>query len=94
IPEDAGRVAQWADRGAGLTDADVAYRIRRADDGAGRWIARRGALERDPEGRPIRFVGAVRDITGHKSAEQRAEADRRELRLITDALPVLIAFID
>ncbi|WP_187193602.1 MULTISPECIES: PAS domain S-box protein [unclassified Methylobacterium] len=94
IPEDAGRVAQWADRGAGLTDADVAYRIRRADDGAERWIARRGALERDPDGRPIRFVGAVRDITDHKSAEQRAEANQRELRLITDALPVLIAFID
>ncbi|MCJ2048612.1 PAS domain-containing protein [Methylobacterium sp. J-070] len=93
-PEDAGIVSQPADRRAGLVARDVAYRIRRADTGEERWIARRGEFERDGAGRAVRFVGAVRDITDHKLAELRAEANERELRLVADALPVLIAFID
>ncbi|MEE7450136.1 hybrid sensor histidine kinase/response regulator [Methylobacterium radiotolerans] len=92
-PEDLGLIARRADRAAGRAARDVAYRIRRADTGAERWIARRGEFERDGEGRAVRFVGAVRDITDHKEAERRAEANERELRLVTDALPVLIAFI-
>jgi PAS domain S-box-containing protein len=93
-PADAGVISQRADRDAGLAERDVAYRIRRADTGEERWIARRGEFERDGAGRAIRFVGAVRDITDHKAAEGRAAANERELRLIADALPVLIAFID
>ncbi|MGU3657517.1 MULTISPECIES: PAS domain-containing protein [unclassified Methylobacterium] len=92
-PDDAGLIARRADRAAGRAARDVAYRIRRADTGAERWIAWRGAFERDGAGRAVRFVGAVRDITDHKAAEGLAEANERELRLITDALPVLIAFI-
>ncbi|GJE49909.1 Sensor histidine kinase RcsC [Methylobacterium tardum] len=93
VPSDAGAISQRAERDAGFAERDVAYRIRRADTGAERWIARRGEFERDARGRPLRFVGAVRDITDHKEAERRAEANERELRLVTDALPVLIAFI-
>jgi PAS domain S-box-containing protein len=92
-PPDAGVISRRADRDAGLAERDVAYRIRRADTGEERWIARRGEFERDASGRPVRFVGAVRDITDHKAAERRAEANERELRLVADALPVLIAFV-
>ena len=90
---DRGLVSTSDSRRAGEAPPEVEYRIRRADTGALRWIARRGEFERDGEGRPLRFVGVVRDITLRKEAELRATDSARELRLITDALPVLIATV-
>ncbi len=94
LAEDRGLVSTPASRRAGEAPPDVEYRIRRADTGALRWIARRGAFERDADGRPLRFVGVARDITLRKQAELSAADSARELHLIADALPVLIAFID
>ncbi len=51
-------IARRADRAAGRAARDVAYRIRRADTGAERWIAWRGAVRGDGAGRAVRFVGA------------------------------------
>ncbi len=58
----------------------------------GRWFDVRAHRVGDPRDRRVAvFFG---DITARKTAELRAEANERELRLIADALPVLIAFID
>ena len=46
------------------------YRIRRRD-GQVRWVMDRGQVIRDDNGRPLRVVGVVLDITGIKEAEQR-----------------------
>ncbi|QCG95510.1 PAS domain S-box protein [Azospirillum sp. TSA2s] len=45
------------------------YRIRRADNGEERWIARRASFESDADGRPARLVGTLHDITDLKRAE-------------------------
>jgi PAS domain S-box-containing protein len=45
-----------------------------------------------PEQRRVAIL--FNDISARRSAELRAAANERELRLVTDALPVLIAFID
>ncbi|MEH3064465.1 MAG: PAS domain S-box protein [Methylobacterium radiotolerans] len=58
----------------------------------GRWFDVRAHRVGDP--RDHRVAVFFSDITARRSAELLAEASARELRLITDALPVLIAFID
>lgn len=45
------------------------YRIRRADSGEERWIARRASVECDPDGKPVRLLGTLHDITDLKRAE-------------------------
>jgi two-component sensor histidine kinase len=46
-------------------------RIRRADDGEVRWIEARGQPIRDAEGRSVRLLGVVADVTERKRAEAR-----------------------
>jgi PAS domain S-box-containing protein len=53
---------------------DVEYRIRRPSDGAIRWIARHSSFERDAQGRPLRLLGTVQDITLRKAADARQAA--------------------
>jgi PAS domain S-box-containing protein len=49
----------------------VEMRIRRADDGEIRWIARRGQTIRDTETAGLRFTGVIYDITATKKAEEK-----------------------
>lgn len=70
IPEDAHLISTAASRRSGKAPRDVEYRVRRPDTGELRWIARKGELEYDQAGKPVRFVGVARDIT-----EQRADRD-------------------
>ncbi len=58
----------------------------------GRWFDVRALRTGDPAAHRVAIFFS--DITERRRIEQRAEAGERELRLITDALPVLIAFID
>jgi PAS domain S-box-containing protein len=48
----------------------VTYRIKRPD-GEVRWVMDRGQVERDAEGRALRVIGVLVDITDLKAAEQR-----------------------
>jgi PAS domain S-box-containing protein len=60
----------------------VEYRIRRAQDGALRWVARRGVVMPALGPRPDRFLGVVIDITERKEVEdalRRSEARWRGL---------------
>ncbi|SFL75632.1 PAS domain S-box-containing protein [Methylobacterium pseudosasicola] len=58
----------------------------------GRWFDVRALRTGDPAAHRVAIFFS--DITERRKIEQRAEAGERELRLITDALPVLISFID
>ena len=68
------------------------YRILRESDGATRWMQSVAEIERD--GAAARIVGADLDVTDRRCAEQAAKASEGRLRAITDALPMLISYVD
>ena len=61
---------------------DREYRIIRLSDNQVRWVHGLGRLEFDEEGRPVRMIGTIQDVTERKQAEetlQRSEIRHREL---------------
>jgi PAS domain S-box-containing protein len=91
---------QWAERHfletvASLEQRYIAeYRIVRPNDGQVRWIRAVAEIERDAEGRALKLVGAHLDITDRKEAERAARESEERLRATTDALPLLISYVD
>ncbi|ELY53272.1 PAS domain-containing sensor histidine kinase [Natronolimnohabitans innermongolicus] len=63
------------------------YRVRSAD-GDLRWVVARGHVECDADGEPVRFPGALTDITERKRAELELERQSRELETLFQVLPV------
>jgi two-component system sensor histidine kinase UhpB len=61
------------------------YRFR-CRDGRYAYVLDRGFLIRDAEGRAVRMVGGMTDITRRKEAEQRLERSRRQLRALSARL--------
>jgi PAS domain S-box-containing protein len=59
----------------------VEYRVRRKD-GIYRWWSARGAVARTPDGKPVRWIGSVTDITARKQAEER---NREQASLLDNA---------
>ncbi len=66
------------------------YRIRRADTGEERWIARNGEMWA-PENDVPRFVGVIYDITREKRGEQRLRADQATLEASNTKLAKTVA---
>ncbi|MEG9524189.1 MAG: MASE4 domain-containing protein [Hyphomicrobiales bacterium] len=71
VPEDrdAVRAAFDVARGSGRLDIDC--RIRRADDGATRWVTVRRKFYHDAAGQPHAMAGVVMDTTRQREAEER-----------------------
>jgi len=84
LMSDAGR------RLAAATPLDVEYRIRRADDGALRWISRKAEYERNPDGTLRRLVGVVQDITERRETQRELEESAAKFRILAEALPALV----
>jgi PAS domain S-box-containing protein len=63
-------------------------------DGETVWALVTANMLRDDEGRPLHTVTAVQDITDRKRIEQALRQSESQLRLITDALPALISYVD
>ncbi|WP_246775563.1 GAF domain-containing protein [Methylobacterium aquaticum] len=74
VPEDRGILSTQATIRDGTASTEVEYRIRRANDGALRWISRIGRFVRDDAGVVLRMVGTVQDITARKEAEAELRA--------------------
>src|SRR5262249_33241641 len=53
------------------------FRVR-SQDGAIRWHLSRGTVLRDPEGKPVRFLGTTADITDLKRAEEALRERQRQ----------------
>jgi PAS domain S-box-containing protein len=64
------------------------YRIIRPNDGQVRWIAMEARVERSPEGRPLRLVGAHIDITDRAVAKGLLQESEERFRLIANSAPV------
>lgn len=71
LPEDNAIRSSALSRSSGDASLDVEYRIRRADTGELRWIARRAQFYRDGAGVPVAMFGSVLDVTDrHRLLEQ------------------------
>jgi PAS domain S-box-containing protein len=74
-------------RAEGASPLNVEYRIRRADNGQKRVIARKGEFERDASGKPLRFVGVVQDVTDRRKAQRELRESEARFRALAQAIP-------
>ncbi len=56
-------------------------------DGQLRWLRDRGVLERDADGRPLRLLGTMLDITAQREVERRLRDDATRRRVMVDRSP-------
>jgi PAS domain S-box-containing protein len=73
-------------------DLNVEYRFVRPD-GAIRWIAGRGTLQREPETGRLRMVGACVDITAHKQLEAELERAKEAAEASNRAKDYFLAMV-
>ena len=93
-PQDAPRLRAALERCiAERGTLDQRYRLQ-MPSGETRWALARGRCHCDEQGRPVRFPGAVMNITSQQASEDALRQREAELKMITDALPVLIGYID
>ncbi|MBV8400707.1 MAG: PAS domain S-box protein, partial [Acetobacteraceae bacterium] len=94
-PEDRERVARAFEAylSGETPDLEIEDRIQH-QDGSYRWMMVRGVAERDPAGRPIRFVGSSTDITEHKRAEEALRESEERFRGTFENAAVGIAHVD
>jgi PAS domain S-box-containing protein len=63
-------------------------------DGSVRWVANRGSVIRDENGRRVRMIGISHDITARKAAEEELRASNELLGALLDSSPLAIAATD
>lgn len=94
VAEDQQLVSNNSTRRAGGAPKDVEYRIRRADTGELRWIARKGEFRLDDAGRPARFVGVAHDVTESRTAEDRLQVIEDRFRTIVETIEDAFAIVE
>jgi len=79
---------------AGVSRIENEYRVQ-TKQGSWIWIQNRGRfVQRDQDGAPTRFVGALLDITERKQAEDALARSEQQLRLFVQHAPAAIAMFD
>jgi PAS domain S-box-containing protein len=70
VPDDSHIVSHADGRAQGQIPLAVEYRIARADDRRVVWVSRRAEFVKDDDGRPVRMLGTVQDVTERKKADE------------------------
>jgi diguanylate cyclase (GGDEF)-like protein/PAS domain S-box-containing protein len=73
---------------------DKEYRVVRQIDGAVRWVHGQGRLEFDVQGRPVKMLGTIRDITEARQAQETLRESKELLQLFIAHAPVALAMFD
>ncbi len=63
-------------------------------NGSVRWIESVADIVRDDDGKVLRMYGVNIDITQQRQAAEQTRRNEEQLRLVTDALPALISYVD
>ncbi|MFM9902816.1 MAG: PAS domain-containing protein, partial [Polaromonas sp.] len=66
---------------------EAEYRIRKADTGEVRWLARRAEFVRDAQGKPVFMRGVVQDVTERKASEANVKTSEARFRALVQTLP-------
>jgi len=74
-------------------ELDLEFRVRHGN-GDWIWVWQRGLAVRDAEGRPLRTVGAVLDVTKRKRAEEALQRSERRYRQLMAQSPLSVQTID
>jgi PAS domain S-box-containing protein len=96
-PEDQKRAAvhrEHIGRAGDDQTLEIDYRFKRSD---GRWmwcLAKEAVFERDGQGRVLRIIGALLDITDRKTTDAKFQHDRELLQKLIDTIPVMITIYD
>jgi diguanylate cyclase (GGDEF)-like protein/PAS domain S-box-containing protein len=77
-----------------LAGVDVVFDLENSVPGAADYLQVHYVPDRDESGRVIGIYGLVTDRTEQQHARTRIEASERQLRAVTDNLPVLITYVD
>lgn len=90
-PDDRPRVLELYARAYASPDNatyQAEFRIRRADDGAERWVVTTGRVYFDAAGRPLRGVGTLRDVDARRRMEEalRLSEERHRLAIAANRL--------
>lgn len=84
------RLQETLDGSRNLWSAE--YRFRR-HDGTHAFVFDRGYILRDDQGRPVRMIGALQDITDLKRAQEQVATERARFKFIFDSVPVGISLV-
>ncbi|MDY7226255.1 PAS domain-containing protein [Hyalangium rubrum] len=91
-PEDRSRVdaaVQQALEPHGRGEFDIEYRVVGLRDGQERWARSIGRTHFE-EGRAVRFIGTVQDISALKQAQESLELSERQFRTLADSIPQIV----
>ncbi|HEV8202258.1 MAG TPA: PAS domain S-box protein, partial [Candidatus Polarisedimenticolia bacterium] len=80
----------WTEIRAVKGPTAAVFRVRRASDGAWRWLQVRGVPMQGPDGVVNAMGGTLTDITEQREAEQARRDSEERFRLLADAAPVLV----
>ena len=87
LPEDRAFVSSRKTRESGAARLHIEFRIRRADTGEIRTLARKAEYEYDAQGNPTRLVGVLHDVTDRLRIQRALEKSEAQFSTLAQNMP-------